>query len=301
VPSAVRDLFAYAFMVHAFEAGSVVAVVAGTVGWFVVLRRQTFASHTLAVAGVPGAAGAALVGVSAALGGIVFCVAAALAIALVPARGSGAARDESAAVGTVQAFALACGFLFVSLYHGNVNAITTVLFGTFLGITAAQVGQLAVTAVVVLVVLAAMARPLVFASVDGDVAGARGVPVRMLSVGFLVLLGIAVAQVSQITGALLVFALLVLPAATAQVLTARPGRSVALSVAIALGVVWVALAAAYWSPYPLGFWVTSIAFGAYVVARIGRTLATRAQRSGAAAAPEGALGPRPAIVDGVRT
>ena len=125
-------------------------------------------------------------------------------------------------IGTVQAFALACGVLFVSLYGGFLDSLTGLLFGTFLGISDGQVVTLAAVGVVVLLVLAVIGRPLFFATVDADVAAARRVPVRALSVVFLLVLGCTAAEVSQITGALLVFALLVMPAAAAQQLTARP-------------------------------------------------------------------------------
>ena len=116
--------------------------------------------------------------------------------------------------------------------------------------------------------LALVGRPLLFASIDPAVAAVHGVPVRLLGGAFLVLLGLTAAATTQITGALLVFALLVMPAATAQRLTARPALSLALSVGVALGVIWVALAIAYYTPYPLGFWVTSLAFGLYVAAAL---------------------------------
>src|SRR5262249_9615916 len=132
---------------------------------------------------------------------------------------------ESAATGTIQAFALACGFLFIALYKGFLNGVNALLFGTFLGITNDQVVVLLIVTAVVLAVLAGIGRPLLFATVDPDVAAARGVPVRVLSVAFLVLLGAATAEASQITGILLVFALLVMPAATAQLLVARPAAS----------------------------------------------------------------------------
>jgi zinc/manganese transport system permease protein len=117
-----------------------------------------------------------------------------------------------------------------------------------------------------LVALAAVARPLLFASVDPEVAAARGVRVRRLSVLFLVLLGLTVAEVSQITGTLLVFALLVMPAATAQLLTARPALSMAITIAFGLAVTWLGLAVAYFTPYPIGFFVTTFAFAGYVTA-----------------------------------
>jgi zinc/manganese transport system permease protein len=120
--------------------------------------------------------------------------------------------------------------------------------------------------------VAVISRPLLFASVDPQVAAARGVRVRRLSIVFLVLLGLTAASAAQITGALLVFALLVMPAATAQTLTARPGLGLVLSVAVAMAVTWVGLAIAYYSPYPIGFWITTVAFGVYTTARIGRVI-----------------------------
>jgi len=268
----IRTMWAYPFMVNAFRAGAVVAIVAGVMGWFMVLRRQTFAGHTLALSAFPGAAGATLIGIAASYGYFAFCVGAAAVIALATrggrATGPASSRvSESALTGIVQAFTLACGLLFVALYHGFLNGTTALLFGSFLGITASQVVTLAATAAAVLAVLAAIGRPLLFASVDPDVAAARGVPVRALSVAFLVLLGAAVAETAQITGALLVFALLVMPAAAAQRLTARPAASLLLTVVIGFLVTWAGLTAAFYSPYPIGFWVTTFAFAVYLAAQ----------------------------------
>ncbi|MCW2860585.1 MAG: ABC-type transporter, integral rane subunit, partial [Actinoallomurus sp.] len=202
-----QALWAYPFMVNAFRAGIIVAALAGVIGWFMVLRRQTFAGHTVSVAAFPGAAGATLIGINAAYGYFTFCVAAAVAI-VAATRGrqgsTGQLGHESALTGIVQAFALACGLLFVALYKGFLGGTTALLFGSFLGITTGQVSLLAGVALTALTILAVVGRPLLFASVDPDVAAARGVPVRALSVTFLVLLGVAVAETAQITGALLV-------------------------------------------------------------------------------------------------
>ena len=266
-----RQLFAFHFMVNAFRAGTVVAVTAGAIGWFMVLRRQSFAGHTLAVVSFPGAAGAILLGVSATAGYFVTAVAAALVIALVPRSTSGQAHgQESAVIGTVQAFALACGALFVSLYGGFLNDLTGLLFGTFLGVSDAQVLTLFLVALGTLAVLGAVGRPLFFTTVDPDVARARGVSVRLMSTVFLVLLGCTAAEVSQITGALLVFALLVMPAAAAQRLTPRPVLSFGLTIAFGLAIVWLGLGFAYFSVYPVGFFVTTIGFGLYLLAVAGR-------------------------------
>ena len=281
VLQSIAQMSAYPFMVNAFEAGTIVAIVAGLVGWFMVLRRQSFAGHALAVVGFPGAAGATLLGIGAAWGYFTFCLAAALVIALLPpSRGAGRA-DESAVTGTVQALALACGFLFVSLYHGFLNGIDALLFGSFLGISQGQVLALLGVGVGALAVLALIGRPLLFASVDPEVAVAGNVPVWALSVAFLLLLGVAVAEASQITGTLLVFALLVAPAAIAQTLTARPSVGLALSPLIALGVTWGGLTLAYYWHYPIGFFVTSLAFGAYVIARVATSGLGRRRSRGA--------------------
>jgi zinc/manganese transport system permease protein len=265
--SDVEQLFSYRFMVNALEAGTIVAVLAGVTGWFMVLRRQTFAGHTLSVIAFPGAAAASLAGLPVALGYFGFCGLGALALAGI----AGSRRSlsaESAAIGSLQALALGLGFLFVSLYHGVLNSLDSLLFGTFLGITSRQVAVLLVVAIVAVTLVGVAARPLFFASVDADVARARGVPVGLLGFGFLLVLGLSVAATSQITGALLVFALLVTPAATAHQLTARPGPGIALSVAIAVGVTWLGLALAYFSIYPVGFYVTSLSFVLYVLGRV---------------------------------
>jgi zinc/manganese transport system permease protein len=266
----IQNMWAFPFMVNAFRAGTIIAVVAGAMGWFMVARRQAFAGHTLSVAAFPGAAGATLIGIGAAYGYFAFCVGAAVIIAVATRdrRSEGGLAAESALTGIVQAFTIACGLLFVALSKGFLNETTALLFGSFLGITAGQVALLGAVGVIALAALAVMGRPLLFASVDSDIAAARGVPVRALSVAFLVLLGAAVAETAQITGALLVFALLVMPAATARRLTARPLSSLVLTVAIGLVVTWAGLTAAFYSIYPIGFYVTSFAFAGYVGAHV---------------------------------
>lgn len=271
-----REMWSIPLLLNAFRAGSVIAVVAATVGWFMVLRRQSFAGHTLALVGFPGAAAAVWLGIGITVGYFSACVAAALVIAMLPAAGRRGYREESAVIGTVQAFALACGTLFISLYNGFLGGTTSLLFGTFLGISPAQVLTLAIVGVAVLVTIAVIGRPLLFASIDPDVAAAHGVPVRALDVTFLLVLGATAAEASQITGALLVFALLLLPPATAQLITARPGPSLALAILIGLATVWSALFIAVYSTYPIGFWLTTIAFGLYVIA----AALTRLRRAG---------------------
>jgi zinc/manganese transport system permease protein len=262
----VREMLRYPFMVNAFRAGTAVALLAAIVGWFMVLRRQAFVGHTLAIVGFPGAAAAVWLGASPALGYFAACLLCAVVIAALSGRGNGGdGRGEPAVIGLAQATALATGYLFISLYHGNLEGTNALLFGSFLGVTDAQVVALAVVALVAVAVVAAIGRPLMFASIDPSTALARGIPVAALGVGFLLLLGAAAAAASQITGSLLVFALLVLPPATARRFTLRPGLGIVLAVALGLAVTWLGLTLAFFTPYPIGFWVTSLAFGLYVV------------------------------------
>ena len=275
----IRQLFEFHFMANAFRAGTIAAIVAGAIGWFVVLRRQSFVGHTLSVVAFPGAAGATLVGVSAAWGYFGFSIVAALLIAAIPRTQGHSFSEETAVVGTVQAFALALGFLFVTLYHGVLDEVDSLLFGSFLGITDSQVTTLLVIGAAGLAVLAVIARPLLFASIDPDVAAARGVPLRLLSVVFLLVLGLAVAEASQIVGVLLVFALLVIPPAIAQTITMRPLLSISIGVSIGVGITWLGLALAYFSDQPVGFYTTSLALAGYVVARAGAWSGERARQA----------------------
>jgi zinc/manganese transport system permease protein len=264
--SDLSQLVRFEFMVNALWAGAIVAVLAAVVGWYMIVRRQAYAGHSLSVMAFPGAAGAALAGIPAAWGFYGVCALAALAIGAGGRRGARRGL-ETAAIGTVQAVGLGAGFLFLSLNTQLLGGPETLLFGTFLGITRGQVlGQLWV-AVACLGALALIGRPLLFASLDPEGAAAGGLPVARLDLAFVVILGLAVAATSQITGALLVFALLVAPAATAQRLTGRPLLGLALSVGFGLAIVWLGLALAYFSPYPVGFYVTSLGFGLYVLVR----------------------------------
>jgi zinc/manganese transport system permease protein len=274
----VRWMWSLPSMVDAYRAGVVVAVLAGVVGWFMVLRRQTFAGHSIAVTGFPGAAAAVYLGLSATLGYFGFCLGSALVIALL-SRGGGVGAGErahaSALIAVVQALALALGALFLELYGGFLGNTSAFLFGDFLGITDTDVLVLALVAVAVLAVMAAFGRRLLFASVDPAVAAARGVSVRRMNVVFLLVLGASVAEVSKFTGSLLVFALLVMPAAAAQQLTARPVRGLVITVSIGLLVTWFGLAWAYFGNQATGFTITTLAFACYLAAYARRLVAGR--------------------------
>jgi zinc/manganese transport system permease protein len=264
--SDISQLLQYQFMRNAFEAGTIVAIVAGLVGYFVVLRGLSFAGHALAHIGYAGATGSVLVGLSPLLGLQAFCIGAAMAMGGLGKRLFG--RDV--AIGMVMAFSLGLGQLFVSLYRGggNSNQSYSILFGEVLGISRSDIMITLITSLVIVVLIALLYRPLLFASLDEDVAEARGIRVRGLGVLFLGVLGLTVGQSVQVTGVLLIFALLVAPAAIAQRISARPSRAIFCSIALALLFTWGALAMAYYEPYPVSFFLTAIAFAAYLLARV---------------------------------
>lgn len=266
----VQMLLQFHFMQNALLAGTIVAAMAGAVGYFIVLRGQSFAAHTLSQVGFPGAAAGVLLHTSPLFGLLVFCTASALGIGLAGRGLDAGRRSEAAVVGTILAFSLGLGLLFFRLYAGSAQGIYGFLFGTILGISDGAALATALLAGVSLVVLAAIARPLLFASIDPDVAQARGVPVRGLSIAFLVLVALAVAQAVQIVGTLLTFALLVAPAAAARQLTSRPWLGLSLSVLLSLAYTWAGLAVAYFSIYPVGFFITSFAFATYLAVRLAR-------------------------------
>jgi len=266
-------LFQYHFMHNAFLAGTIVAVVAGVVGYYMVLRAQAFAGHALAHVGFAGATGALLLGVSPIVGLLAVGLGAAMGIGALEERQGSARLGGGVAVAGVFTFGLGLGLLFLQLYSGQAENAYAILFGAVLGINDSDVVTIMVTAIVTLVLLAAIARPLLFASLDPDVAQARGVPVRALSIGFLVLLAFAVAEAVQVVGTLLIFALLVTPAAIAQHLTARPSRAIGLSVLFALLFTWSGLVVAYFGPYNVvGFYVTTFAFGTYLLVLLVKTV-----------------------------
>lgn len=244
----------YDFMRIAFAATGVVAILAGAVGYFLVLRGQTFAGHALAHVGFTGATGAALVGVAPLWGLVGFTVAMAVAMGFAGERLAG--RDV--AIGMILSVSLGLGLLFLHFYTAYASAATNLLFGNVLGVSLQALIVLAVLAALGLAALGVIMRPLIFASLDPELAEAKGVPLRTVSTIFLVIVAIAVAEASQIVGILLVFTLMVGPAATAQRLSPRIGSGVALAVLLALAEGWGGLTLAYFTDWPVSFWITAL-------------------------------------------
>ena len=257
-------MWQYDFMQHAFEAGTIVAIIAGIVGYFVVLRRSSFAAHALSHVGFAGAAGAVLFGVDPILGLLLFTSGGGVTIALLGRRA--ASRDIQ--IGTVLAFMLGLGVLFISLYSGYATEAYSILFGEILGISANDVLMTLIASLIILLLTAVVYRPLLFASLDEDVAEAKGLPTLLLGVIFMLLVAVATSISVQVVGVLLIFALMVTPAAIAQRLAKQPLHAIMISVSIALIATWVGLFVSFYEPYPVSFFITSIVFTIYLLTLI---------------------------------
>ncbi len=259
-------MFQYEFMRNAFLAGTALSIVSGLVGYFVLVRHQAFAGEALSDVAFTGALGGVVLGINPLAGMIVLTIMGALAM------GSFSPRigERDIAVGTVLAWVLGLGVLFLSLFTRHVSGSTgfsgvTVLFGSILSISASQTRVIVVVAAGIGLALLVVARPLLFSSVDPDVASARGIPVRLLGLVFMVLLAVTVAEAVQAVGALLVFALLLLPAAIAQRLTTRPYAALGLAAVLAVGSTWLGLTLGFYSGLPSSVCISLLAFGGYVI------------------------------------
>ena len=260
----------YDFMRTAFAASGVVALVAGAVGYFLVLRGQTFAGHALAHVGFTGATGAFLIGVAPLWGLLAMTVAGGIAIGLIGER----LAQRDVAIGLVLALALGFGLLFLHFVTGYAAQATALLFGNVLAVGRDTLWALLGLAIVALLALAAIARPLLFASLQPELAEARGVSLRAQGVLFLAIVAFATAEAAQIVGVLLVFTLMVGPAAASLRLTRRVGPGVLLAALLALAEAWGGLTLAYQTDWPTSFWITALSglvYGASLLAagRIG--------------------------------
>jgi zinc/manganese transport system permease protein len=262
-------VFAHPFMQHAFLAGTAVGLAAGLVGYFLVLRAQVFTADALSHVAFTGALAALAAGLDARIGLFAITILIALAMGGLGRRG----RPDDVVIGGVFAWILGLGVFFLTLYTttrsgaGNGAASVTVLFGSIFGLSTSRAVLTAVIALVICAAIVAMARPLLFASLDENVAAARGVPVRLLGFGFLALVGTTAAESTQVVGALLILGLLAAPAGAASRLTTRPLRALGLSAAIAVVSVWIGLTASYAIPrMPPSFAILAVATLTYLAA-----------------------------------
>lgn len=259
------SILLYPFIQNALLAGCCVAVVAAIVGYFMVVRSLTFAGHALPNIGFAGAAGAVLLGIDPVIGLFAFTIGAALGIGLLGRR----LNERDTTIGIIMTFAPGLGLLFLSLYSGYAEQVYSILFGQIVGISQADVRITALVSLLLLLLLLALFRPLLFSSIDPETAEARGVPVRWLSLILLGLIAVTVSLAVQVVGALLVFTLLVGPAATAV----RLGRSPleAIVIAIILGVCFTFLGiylGALNGVYPVSFYIAALSFGVYLPVRL---------------------------------
>lgn len=253
----------YDFMRNAFAAAGVAAIVSGLVGYFLVLRGQTFAGHALGHIGFAGATGAVLLGIGAVWGLLGFTVAAGIGMGLMGERVS----NRDVAIGVVLALALGFGLLFLHYYTAFAAQATALLFGNVLAVDRSTIVTLAGLGAVTLAALAAIMRPLLFASLQPELAEAKGVPVRFVSTAFLAIVALAVSESAQIVGILLVFALMVGPPATAQRLVTGLWSAMAASAAIALAEAWLGIAIAYYTDWPVSFCIALLSALGYFLTR----------------------------------
>lgn len=258
-----QNMLQYQFMQHAFEAGTIIAVFAGIIGYFVVLRHSAFTAHAFSEIGFAGAAAAVVLGIAPIVGLLMGSIIGGLGIAALGRRA--AHRDTQ--IGIVLAFSLGLGVLFISLYSGYATEAYSILFGEILGISSSDVLLTLAAGLILIAVVVVIYRPLLFVSLDEDVAEAKGMPMLFLGTVFMLLVAVAVSFSVQVTGVLLIFSLMVTPAASAQRLAKQPWRAILISIAIALLAVWLGLFISFYEPYPVSFFITSIVFTIYLLAR----------------------------------
>lgn len=286
----IAHMFEHPFLRYAFLAGTAIALASGLVGYFVVLRSQVFSGDALSHVAVTGALAALVIGINLLVGLYVACLVVALGLAALGSKG----RADDTVIGSVFAWILGLGALFLTLYTTSANGVdaasgVNVLFGSIFGLSGSHAVADTVIACGLSIAVVLLARPLLFASIDDAVAAARGVPVRLLGFVFLGIVGVTAAAATQAVGALLLLGLLATPAGTAQALTTRPFRALWLSAGIAVASTWIGLSIAYAAPsIPPSFGILAVTTGGYLAALLatrGRAAVIRMTRR--RAAPEG--------------
>ncbi len=247
-------------MRNAIIAGTVIAIIAGIIGYFVVIRRLSFAAHALSHAGFAGAAGAVLISLNPLYGLLTFTVLGGLTMGSLGKK----AVNRDVQTGTVLALMLGLGVLFISLYKGYASETYSLLFGEILGISHFNVILSIIIALIVLVIILIFYRPLLFASLDEDVAEAKGINILRINLIFMILLAITVAIAVQVVGVLLIFALIVTPAAIAQLLTKTTFKGIVVSASISLFATWIGLFIAFYQSLPVSFLIIAIVFIIYI-------------------------------------
>ncbi|MFZ4115468.1 MAG: metal ABC transporter permease [Chthoniobacterales bacterium] len=258
------NYLSYDFVQNALMAGSITAILGSIVGYFVIIRNVGFAAHALAHIGFAGATGAMLFGMTPLQGMLVINF---LAGTTMGVSGNKVNRSELA-IGMVLSISLGLGTLFLSLYQGFAGEATSILFGNIFGVSHAQVLETALLAMLSLSLLALFSRPLLFASIQPDLAESRGLSLTFLSTAFMIILAISVTLVSQVVGTLLVFTLLIAPAGIATRLCHSFWKTIFLSLLIGLVAVWSGILLACFTNQPPSFWITGILFVLYMITEL---------------------------------
>lgn len=257
----IQTLFEYDFMRNAFIAGTIAAVVAALVGYFVVIRNLAFAGHALSHISFSGAAGAGLIGLSPLTGQLLLTVAA--------GAGMGALGDRigksDMAIGIILAFSLGLGVLFLHFYNAYAGQAMNILFGDLLGVSTHLINMMLLFSIPCILALAFIARPLLFSSLEPELAEAKGISLPFIATLFLIIVAIAVTEISQIVGVLLVFTLLIGPAATALNWTRNFWSGILLSVVLAVSTVWFGIVLSYYSDWPSSFWISCLSLVFYLI------------------------------------
>ena len=268
------EILHYSFIQNAFVASTFVAIIAAFVGYFLLIRGLTFAGHALSHIGFAGAAGAVFLGIDPVFGLLVFTILAGIGIGML----GRILRERDVTIGILLTLALAFGVLFLFLYQGYAEQAYSILFGTILGISSQDVFITAIFSILSFIALLFLFRPLLFSSFDPEVAEARGVPTRVLAILFLILVAITVSISVQVVGVLLIFTLLVGPAATAMRVVKNPFLAIPLAMALGIANSWNGIFIAAQTNLPVSFFIATLSFGTYFIVRFAEALSQQIQR-----------------------
>lgn len=261
-------IFDYDFMRNAFFAGTIAAITASVVGYFVIIRNLSFAGHALSHVGFAGATGAGLIGLNPITGQLLLTLVAAAGMGTLSRRIS----KSDMTIGIILAFSLGLGMLFMHFYNAYAGQVTAILFGDLLGVSNQLIHSMLLYSTLCLIALAIIVRPLLFASLEPELAEAKGVSLTKISVLFLLIVAVAVTQASQAVGILLVFTLLIGPAAAATNCTRTIAKGLITTVILAISIVWIGILLAYFTDLPTSFWISTLSLliylGSLVVAKL---------------------------------
>lgn len=253
-PISIISLFEYSFLCHALLVGSIAAILSGVVGYFMVMRKLAFAGHALGHIGFAGATGAGLVGLSPLAGQLLLTV---LAAAGMGALGHRISKSDIA-IGIILALALGLGVLFLHFYMNYAAQAMSILFGNLLGVSLQVIKLMLLYSTVSLLAVSLIARPLLFTSLDPELAEAKGVSLPFISILFLIIAAVAVTITSQVVGVLLVFTLLIGPAAAALNWARTVWWGLTLTVLLGILSVWLGILLAFITDWPIPFWISML-------------------------------------------